>query len=203
LFLIGLTGNIGTGKSTVARQLAELGAHVVDADLVYRELTVPDAPGWRAVVELFGPEVLAPDRSIDRRRLGEIVFRDARALARLERATHPLVIERIEAILAAARPRVAVHEAIKLIESGAAERCDELWVVVAPRELQIERLVRSRGLSREEAALRVDSQPPQEEKVARADVVLVNDGDLEALRERVSEEWRRVQRRVGRGDVPP
>jgi dephospho-CoA kinase len=192
LFLIGLTGNIGTGKSTVARQLAELGAHVVDADLVYRELIEPDRPAWRAVVDLFGPEVLAPDRRIDRRRLGEIVFRDPEALARLERATHPLVLERIDRLLAEARPRVAVHEAIKLIESGAADRCDEVWVVVAPRDLQIERLVQSRGLSRDAAALRVDGQPPQEAKVARADVVLENNGDLEALRQRVEREWRRV-----------
>jgi dephospho-CoA kinase len=203
LFLIGLTGNIGTGKSTVARQLAELGAHVVDADLVYRELIEPERPGWRAVVDLFGEGVLAPDRTVDRRRLGEIVFRDPAALLRLERATHPLVLERIEAILAEARPRVAVHEAIKLIESGAADRCDELWVVVAPREAQIERLVRSRGLSQEDAALRVDSQPPQAEKVARADVVLQNDGDLATLRERVSVEWRRVVSRVASEEPSP
>ena len=197
MFLIGLTGNIGTGKSTVARQLAELGALVVDADLVYRELIEPDRPGWRAVVELFGDRVLTPDRRIDRRRLGEIVFRDPAALARLERATHPLVLERVERRLAEARPAVAVHEAIKLIESGAADRCDELWVVTAERERQIERLVASRGLSHEEAALRVDGQPSQEEKSARADVVLPNDGDLDALRGRVAREWRRVQARVG------
>jgi dephospho-CoA kinase len=193
LLLIGLTGNIGVGKSTVARQLAELGAHVIDADVVYRQLIEPDQPGWRAVVGLFGPVVLAPDRSIDRRQLGEIVFRDPAQLDRLERATHPLVLERIDRMLADARPRVAVHEAIKLIESGAADRCDEVWVVVAPRELQIERLIQSRRLSHDEAALRVDSQSPAAEKIARADVVIENQGDLDQLRARVLEEWRRVE----------
>jgi dephospho-CoA kinase len=192
LYLIGLTGNIGSGKSTVGARLGELGAFVVDADLVYRELIEPGQPGWTAVVDLFGADVVAADGRIDRRALGAIVFSDADALARLERATHPLVLARIERILAEAAPAVAVHEAIKLIESGGADRCDELWVVTAPREQQIARLVRSRGLTPAEAALRVDAQPPQEEKVARADVVIVNDGDLAALRARVDAEWRRV-----------
>jgi dephospho-CoA kinase len=192
LYLIGLTGNIGSGKSTVGAQLAQLGAFVVDADLVYRELIEPGQPGWRAVVELFGPDVVAADGWIDRRALGAIVFRDPAALARLEQATHPLVLARIDELLARERPRLAVHEAIKLIESGGADRCDELWVVTAPRERRIERLVASRGLSHDEAALRVDAQPPQSEKVARADVVIPNDGDLAALRRRVEAEWRRV-----------
>ena len=191
--LIGLTGNIGTGKSTVGALLAERGAFVLDADLVYRELIEPDQPAWQAVVELFGEGVLAPDRRIDRRKLGEIVFRDAEQLRRLERATHPLVLARIDELVAERRPDVAVHEAIKLIESGAADRCDEVWVVTAPREVQIGRLVATRGLSREDAALRIDAQPPQAEKVERADVVLVNDGDTDALRAAVGREWERVR----------
>jgi dephospho-CoA kinase len=193
LYLIGLTGNIGSGKSTVGAQLRELGALVVDADQVYRELIEPGEPGWAAVVDLFGPGVVGADRRIDRRALGAIVFRDAEALARLERATHPLVLRRIDEMLAAERPAVAVHEAIKLIESGGADRCDELWVVTAAREQQIARLVGTRGLTADEAALRVDAQPPQADKVARADVVIANDGDLEALRARVAAEWERVR----------
>jgi dephospho-CoA kinase len=193
VYLIGLTGNIGAGKSTVARQLGELGAFVLDADQLYRGLIEPGQPGHRAVVDLFGDGVVAADGSIDRRRLGEIVFRDPAALRRLERATHPLVRARAEELIAAAKPRVAVYEAIKLIESGQADRCDEVWVVTAPRELRAERLVRTRGLSAEDAALRVDAQPPEGEKVARADVVIANDGDVDALARRVGQEWRRVE----------
>ena len=184
MYLIGLTGNIGAGKSTVARQLGELGASVLDADQVYRALMEPGQPAHAAVLALFG--------TVDRRKLGEIVFRDPAALRRLEQATHPLVRARVDEILAEADPRIAVYEAIKLIESGGADRCDELWVVTAPRELQIERLVRDRGMSPDDAALRVDAQPPQAEKVARADVVIENAGDLTALRRRVEREWARV-----------
>jgi dephospho-CoA kinase len=194
VYLIGLTGNIGAGKSTVARQLAELGAFVLDADQVYRGLIEPGQPGHAAVVDLFGDGVLAADGSIDRRRLGEMVFRDPAALSRLERATHPLVRARADELFAAAKPRVAVYEAIKLIESGAADRCDELWVVTAPREQRVERLVRTRGLSAEDAALRVDAQPPEAEKAARADVVIANDRDVAALHDRVEREWTRVAR---------
>src|SRR5262249_25268593 len=154
---------------------------VVDADQVYRQLIEPGQPGWQAVVDLFGPAVVDGDGRIDRRALGAIVFRDAAALGRLERATHPLVLARIDELVDRGPPRVAVHEAITLIEPGGAARCDELWVVPAPRLRQIERLVASRGLTAAEAALRVDAQPPAAEKVARADVVIANDGDLAKL----------------------
>jgi dephospho-CoA kinase len=195
VFLIGLTGNIGSGKSTVAARLGELGAFVVDADLVYRRLIEPGQPGWSAVVDLFGRGVVDADGRIDRRALGAIVFADPDALRRLERATHPLVLAAIDDLLARERPDVAVHEAIKLIESGGAQRCDELWVVTAPRDRQIARLVASRGLGPEDASLRVDAQPPQADKVARADVVIPNEGSLDELRQRVDREWARIKAR--------
>jgi len=194
-YVIGLTGNIGTGKSTVGRMLAELGARVIDADQVAHEAMRPGGPAFQAVVDAFGPGILGADGSIDRVRLGDIVFRDAAALKRLEALVHPAVIAEVEARIARAEEPVVVVEAIKLIEAGMHRRYDALWVVTAPRELQIARLMRERGLTEEEAALRVDAQPPQEEKAARADVVIVNDGSLDELWQRVEEEWPRIQDR--------
>jgi len=192
-YVIGLTGNIGTGKSTVGRMLAELGARVIDADQVAHEAMRPGGPAFQAVLDAFGPGILGADGSIDRVRLGGIVFRDAAALKRLEALVHPAVIAEVDARIARAEEPVVVVEAIKLIEAGMHRRYDALWVITAPRELQIARLMRERGLTEEEATLRVDAQPPQEEKAARADVVIVNDGGLDELWQRVEEEWSRIQ----------
>jgi len=187
--LIGLTGNIATGKSAVGRMLAELGATVIDADRVAHEVMEPGGPAFAGVVDAFGPEILTPGGTIDRRTLGDIVFRDPAALARLEAAVHPAVILEVGERIARAEAAVVVVEAIKLIEAGMHRAYDALWVVTAPREVQIERLVRERGLTHDEAALRVDAQPPQEEKAALADRVLVNDGTLAQLRARVRAAW--------------
>ena len=193
-FLIGLTGNIATGKSEVAQMLAELGALVVDADKVAHQVMRPDGLAYAAVVKAFGPEILAADGLIDRARLGAIVFRDPAALRRLEAAVHPAVIARVQERITQARERVVVVEAIKLIEAGMHRGCDALWVVTAPRPLQIARLVAARGLTEAEAALRVDAQPPQEEKAALADWVIVNDGHLDGLRRKVEAGWEKIQK---------
>jgi dephospho-CoA kinase len=195
--LIGLTGNIATGKSMVAQILSELGAHVIDADKVAHEVMAPGAPAYEAVLDAFGPAILAPDGTIDRWKLGEIVFRDPEALQRLEAAVHPATIAEVTLRILQATEPVIVVEAIKLIEAGLHRSYDALWVVTAPRQLQIERLVKVRGLTEEEAALRVDAQPPQEEKVAVADLVLVNDGSLEALREKVAAAWSEIRGKTG------
>lgn len=191
-FLIGLTGNIATGKSEVARLLAELGAGFIDADRVAHDVMRPGGPAYGGVVDAFGPEILAADGSIDRGELGALVFRDPEALRRLEATVHPAVISEVDRRIAAATERVVVVEAIKLIEAGMHRAYDALWVVTAPRALQIERLVETRGLSEAEAAQRIDAQPPQAEKAALADVVLVNDGDLAGLRQQVEAAWARV-----------
>jgi dephospho-CoA kinase len=191
--LIGLTGNIATGKSLVAQMLSDLGARVIDADKVAHEVMTPGAPAYDAVVEAFGRAVLAPDGTIDRGKLGGIVFRDPKALQRLETAVHPATIAEVTLRILQATEPVVVVEAIKLIEAGLQRGYEALWVVTAPRRLQIERLVNARGLTMEEAALRVDAQPPQEEKVAVADLVLVNDGSLEALREKVRAAWSEIR----------
>lgn len=189
MYTIGLTGNIATGKSTVSQMLAELGAQVIDADAVAHAVMRRGRTAWQEVVLAFGPAVLGPDDEIDRARLGAIVFRDPAALQRLERLVHPVVIEEIRALTRRSQAPVVVHEAIKLIESGAADDCDAVWVVTCPRAVQIARLMHTRGLSLAEAELRIDAQPPQEEKVARADVVIDNGGSLADTRRQVERAW--------------
>ncbi|MBU0494877.1 MAG: dephospho-CoA kinase [Chloroflexi bacterium] len=189
-YIIGLTGNIATGKSTVAHMLADLGAQVVDADAVAHAVMRRGRPAWQDVVLAFGEDILGPDGEIDRGKLGAIVFRDPAALARLEAIAHPAVIREMQALARRSTAPVLVREAIKLIESGAADECDAVWVVTAPRAVQVERLMRTRGLSRAEAELRIDAQPPQEEKMARADVVIDNGGTLEETRRQVERAWR-------------
>lgn len=196
-FVIGLTGNIATGKSTVAQMLAGLGAEVIDADKVAHEVMRPDGPAYRAVIEAFGPEVLTEAGTIDRARLGSIVFRNPAALQRLEAAVHPATLAEVERRIAQATKPVVVVEAIKLIESGMHLQCDTLWVVTAPRALQIARLMSSRGLSEEETTVRIDAQPPQEDKAALADRVFVNDGDLDHLRRQVEAAWTQTQQELG------
>jgi dephospho-CoA kinase len=186
---VGLTGNIATGKSEVASLLIGLGAEVIDADKVAHEVMRLGGLAYQAVVAEFGTSILASDGTIDRAQLGAIVFRDPHALLRLEAVVHPFVIERVDERIAQSRAGVVVVEAIKLIEAGMHRGYDFLWVVTAPRSTQIKRLVANRGMSAAEAALRVDSQPPQAEKVRVADSVIVNDGDLAALQEQVEQAW--------------
>jgi dephospho-CoA kinase len=184
-YLIGLTGNIATGKSEVARTLGELGAMVIDADQVAHEVMRPEGDAYGAVLAAFGNEILDAEGQVDRRKLGAIVFRDPEALRRLEQAVHPAVLAEVERRIVQAAEPVVVVEAIKLIEAGMQRGYDSLWVVTAPRDRQIARLVASRGWTEEEAALRVDAQPPQELKVALADVVLANETGLEELQAQV------------------
>ncbi len=203
-YLIGLTGNIATGKSTVARMLAELGATVIDADRVAHEVMRAGTPVHRAVVEAFGEGILRPDGEIDRARLGAIVFSDPQALARLEAIVHPAVGEEVARRIAAAPTPVVVVEAIKLIEAGMARICNSLWVTTCSPEEQVRRLMADRSLSREEAERRVNAQPPQEEKIARADVVIRTDGTIEETREQVERSAYSVFRNLqgeGSGDT--
>jgi dephospho-CoA kinase len=191
-FLIGLTGNIATGKSEVARMLTDMGAKVIDADTVAHDMMHPAGAAFSAVVEAFGQAILTTDGVIDRARLGAIVFRDPAALRQLEAAVHPAVIAEVDRRIAQATESVVVVEAIKLIESGMHRNLDALWVVTAPRQLQVARLVATRGLTEEEATLRVDAQPAQEVKAALADLIIVNDGDLDQLRDKVERAWAQI-----------
>jgi dephospho-CoA kinase len=187
--LLGLTGNIACGKSTVLRQLRALGAHTVDADALIHAILRKDGPAYWPVVSEFGPGILDPTGEIDRRALGRIVFADSERLRTLEQIEHPIVRRVIDDEIADADEPVVVLDAIKLIESGWADKCDAVWVVTCTRDQQLERLMRTRGYSRDEAEGRVDAQAPQEEKVARADVVIDNSGTLEQTRAQVSAAW--------------
>lgn len=193
-YVIGLTGNIAGGKSTVARMLADLGAEVIDADEVAHETLAAATEESAAVARRFGPSVLDPEGSIDRAALARIVFDDPQALADLEGIVHPGTRRRIFERLDRSGARVAVLEAIKLLEGPLVEHVDAVWVVAAPREMRLQRLVRQRKLSEAEAAQRVDAQNPEGEKVQRADVVLHNDGSLAELQQQVEAAWRRLPR---------
>lgn len=191
-FVIGLTGNIATGKSTVAQMLAERGACVIDCDKLAHLAMRTECEVRRRIVARFGRGVLAADGNVNRQALGAIVFADPAALADLEAIVHPWVLEETRRRVAACEAPVAVVEAIKLLEAQMHTQCDEVWVVTAPREQQLARLVERRGLTRAEAERRMDAQPPQEDKVARADVVIENAGTLEELEAQVASAWHRA-----------
>jgi dephospho-CoA kinase len=187
--VIGLTGPIGAGKSLVAGMLREFGAKVIDADAVVHDEQSRGTVGYSAIVQAFGTGVLGEDKEIDRKKLASEVFADPKKLARLERIMHPRVIARIlEARKMLRDGDVMVVEAIKLLESDLRNVCDEIWVVLAPRAVLIERL-RARGLPQAEAEIRLARQSSEEEFRAAADVVILNDGDRDATRARVREAW--------------
>ena len=199
--LIGITGNIGTGKSTVASMLASLGAEVIDADKVAHEVMRAGYSAHAQIVETFGPQVLGPDGQVDRARLGSIVFANPGLLARLEAIVHPATLEAIVHRIAAfchserseeSSADVVVVEAIKLIESGMASGCDNVWVTTCRPRQQVYRIVGGRGLSRAEAWERVRAQPPQEDKIARADVVVDTSGSMSRTRAQVQAAWNRL-----------
>jgi dephospho-CoA kinase len=189
--LIGLTGNIATGKSHVAKRLRELGAMVIDADQLAREVVQPGQPALVEIARVFGSEVLLPDGTLDRKMMACIVFNDAAKLKQLEAITHPavrvLLNERIEAGLQQSH---VVIEVIRLFEGGYAQQCDQVWVTHCPREAQIERLMHSRGMTLEEATRRVDAQPAQADKLAKADVIIDTAGSHDQTNAQVDKAWR-------------
>ena len=189
--VVGLTGPIGAGKSTVAAVLRDLGAKVLDADAIVHDEQSRGTVGYSAIVQTFGTKILGEDKEIDRRKLADEVFGDPVKLARLEQILHPRVIARIlEARKMLRDGDTLVVEAIKLLESDLRNVCDQIWVVTAPRDLMLLRL-EARGLPRAEAEMRLRTQRSEEEFRSAADVVIENDGDRERTKERVREAWAR------------
>jgi dephospho-CoA kinase len=187
--IVGLTGQIGAGKSLVAQMLRELGAKVIDADAVVHQEQSRGTVGYSAIVQRFGTKVLGEDKEIDRAKLAEEVFSDPVKLAELERIIHPRVIARtLEARSMLKDGDVMVIEAIKLLDSPTKGICDQIWVVVAPRAVMLERLER-RGMARAEAEARLRHQRGEADFRAAADVVIENAGDREATREQVKRAW--------------
>jgi dephospho-CoA kinase len=185
---VGLTGGVASGKSTVSAMLRELGAVVVDADVLARDVVAPGTPGLAAVVAEFGPEVVDADGALDRARLGSVVFADPSRRTALEAIIHPLVRARAAEIEQATPDGVlVVHDIPLLVETGQAERFDAVVVVDVPEALQVERAVRDRRWTEEEARSRVAAQAPRAERLAAATHVVDNSGTIEDLRHRVTE----------------
>ena len=188
-YVVGLTGPMGAGKSTVAQMLRELGAKVIDADAIVHQEQSRGTLGYTAIVQQFGTKVLGEDKEIDRKKLSEEVFGDPRKLQQLERIMHPRVVARVlEARSMLPDDAVLVVEAIKLLDSSIRNVFDQIWVVLAPRDAMLERL-RERGVPAAEAEARLRHQRGEKEFRTAADVVIENAGDREATRSQVRAAW--------------
>ena len=193
--VIGLTGGIGSGKSTVSRFLGEMGAVVLDADKVGHQAYQPGTETWKELVAAFGEGIVAPDSTIDRRKLGTIVFADPEALARLNRIVHPRMFDMMKAQIEEYRRQgvdVVVLEAAILIEANWTSLVDEVWVTMAPEAAVLERVKKQRGLDEGQTLARIRSQLSTEERTKHADVVINNDGDLDEVKSKVKELWARL-----------
>lgn len=194
VLVIGLTGGIASGKSTISNYLRELGAVVIDADQLAREVVKPHSPAWQEIKGYFGDEVIDEQGNIDRRSLGRIIFHSPRDREKLNSIIHPKVIEATKVLIDLYNKRneasLVVVDAPLLLEAGMTDLVDEVWVAAVPEEVQIERLMKRDKVSREEALARLKTQMPLEEKLGRADRVIDNSGDPEKTREQVFLFWK-------------
>ena len=194
--VIGLTGGIGSGKSTVSQYLAELGAVILDADKVGHEAFKPNTEAWHEVVAAFGRQIVTPDGEIDRKKLGGIVFSHPESLSRLNQIMHPRMFDMMQARIEEYRRQgvdVVVLEAAILIEANWTSLVDEVWVTVAPEAAVLERVKKQRGLEETQTLARIRSQLSSEERVKHANVIISNDGNLDAVKAKVKELWARLQ----------
>jgi dephospho-CoA kinase len=203
MYVIGLTGGIASGKSTVVQMLEEKGAVLLSADAVGHEVYEPGRPAWQEIVDAFGRQVLAGDGRIDRKRLGAIAFGDPQQLQRLNAITHPRMKDMMREKLKEERARgtqVAVLEAALLFDADWDDLTDEVWVTLAPPEVAAERTAKRSGLSVEEALSRIRAQMSNEERIARSQVIIDTDCPLEQTRRQVGQEWERLMKRL---ETPP
>jgi dephospho-CoA kinase len=189
--VIGITGGIGSGKSEVAGILKELGAGVIDADKVGHEILNPGTPGWHKVTETFGKYICDQSGKIDRKKLAKIVFQNAESVDKINKITHPLILNEIKLRLnkmEAEGFKVAVVEAALLIEAGWAPLMDQIWLSLTPKEITLSRLMK-RGLSESEAKARISAQVPGETKINQVTEIILNDGSIIKLRKKVAKLW--------------
>ncbi|MBZ0298869.1 MAG: dephospho-CoA kinase [Anaerolineae bacterium] len=201
-YVIGLTGNIAVGKSVVRQMLQHLGAYTIDADGLSHQAMQPGAPAYIPVVDTFGQFILGPDKRINRALLGQIVFSNPEALRKLEAIVHPIVRQAVNTLVTRSKQRVVVIEAIKLLEGGLAEGTDSIWVVDASPETQLQRLMQKRKAPEAEARQRITAQNPQADKLARANVVIHNDGNVEETWKQVQDAWNLVRQAVIQQHAP-
>jgi dephospho-CoA kinase len=192
--VIGLTGNIATGKSTVLEYLARRGAYIIDADKLAHQSMAPDGPAYQAVVAEFGAAILNPDQTINRKALGRIVFTNADLLNKLEQIVHPAVFKMTLKLVETAPSGLIILEAVKLLEAGPMfSQCDEVWVVTARPEVQLKRLMESRGMDEATARQRMGMQSPQAAKVHQATRVVDNSGSFDELYAQLDLIWEQLK----------
>jgi dephospho-CoA kinase len=189
-FVIGLTGNIATGKSVVRRMMEHLGAYTIDADALSHRAIAKGAPGYQPVVDAFGNFILDARDEIDRAKLGRVVFNDPEALKVLEEIIHPLVEQAADLMIRRANQHIIVIEAIKLLEGNLAGQCDSIWTSTAPEAVQKNRLMKRRGMTEQQAIQRIQAQPSQALKIAAASVVIQNDRSFENTWKQVVDAWK-------------
>lgn len=191
-YVIGLTGNIAMGKSLVRKMLENLGAYTIDADGLAHQAMAPGAPTYAPIVETFGKWILDADKKIDRSKLGAVVFAHNDALNILEQITHPIVGQAIDILIGRAKQPIIVVEAIKLVDGILGSQVDAIWVVDSSVEMQLQRLMQKRGMSDWEARKRIETQNPQREKLAKANVVITNNGSPDEVWAQVQQEWQKI-----------
>ncbi len=189
----GLTGNIGTGKSTIAKMFEKLGAFIVDADKVAREIVEPGKPAWDEIVNHFGEKVLNKNNSLDRKKLGDIVFNDKEDRKKLNEITHPEIIENIKKKISESTSETTIIEAALLEKGGSLKDIlNGIIVVSADPEVQVERIKNRDGISNKEAEARISSQLSNNDKIKNADFIIINNSDLTAVQKQVESIWRSI-----------